>query len=298
MMIFWGIILLWGGDVCGEERKSTPLLVGYSARVFVDVDLEDAKAVTKLWTDTLTKQSGYKAGSSVTIYQDLQILEKDVKTKKIDLGVVTAHEFIEIRSKVPVDPIAVSESEGGAYEEMVLLARKEKTFLHFCDLKHKPIAVPRGLFMTAYQLWLETCLMREGILNPQTFFSAMKEVQKPSQAVLQVFFKQVEACIVNRTAFNTMGELNPQVAKELMPVFASPGIPGGVAFVRGAFDEQDKKSIIDTLMSMHTNPQGKQLLTFFRKKKLVPFKVEYLRSIEDLVKEHHDLQMRLAKKGQ
>ena len=298
MMILWGMILLWGGDVCGEERKSTLLLVGYSSRVFVDVDLEDAKAVTNLWTDILTRQSGYKAGANVTIYQDLQTLEKDVKAKKSDLLVVMACEFLEIKSRVTLDPILVSEFENGVYEEMVLLVRKEKNISSFSNLRHKPIAIPKGLFMTTCQLWLETCLMREGILNPKTFFSNMKEVQKPSQAVLQVFFKQVDACIVNRNAFTTMIELNPQVGKELMPVVTSPGIPGGVVSIRVDLDDQDKKSIFDTLTAMHTNPQGKQLLTFFRKKRLVPFKAEYLRTIEDLVKEHHDLQMRLAKKGQ
>lgn len=180
---------------------------------------------------------------------------------------------------------------------MVLLVRKEKAISHFSDLRHKPIAVPKGLFMTACQLWLDTCLMREGILNPQMFFSIVKEVQKPSQAVLQVFFQQAEACIVNRSAFHMMVELNPQVGKKLMPIVASPGIPGGIVCVRRDLDEQDKKTITDTITSMHTNPQGKQLLTFFRKKKLVPFKVEYLSAIEDLVKEHRDLHERLVKKG-
>lgn len=140
--------------------------------------------------------------------------------------------------------------------------------------------------------------MGEGILNPQTFFSIVKEVQKPSQGVLQVFFQQAEACIVNRNTFNIMTELNPQVGKEIMPVFASPGIPGGVVSLRVDLDQRNKKTITDTLTSMHTNPQGKQLLTFFRKKKLVPFKVEYLNAIEDLVKEHRDLHERLVKKGQ
>lgn len=110
--IIWGMMLLWGGSVCGEERKSTPLLVGYSSQVFVNVDLEDGKAVTKLWTDILTKQTGYKAGASVTIYQDLKTLEKNVKTKKLDLIVVTAHKFVEIGQRETLDPVAVSESAG------------------------------------------------------------------------------------------------------------------------------------------------------------------------------------------
>lgn len=298
MMILWGVILPWGGAGCGEERKPAPLLVGYSTKVFVDVDLEDAKVVTKLWTDILTKQSGYEAGATVTIYQDLQTLEKDVKAKKTDLLIVTAHEYVEIAPRVTADPITVSESDGGIYEEMVLLARKGRDVSHFSDLKNKPIVAPKGLFMTACQLWLETSLMREGILSPRTYFSALKEVQKPSQAVLQVFFQQADACIVNRNAFSMMGELNPQVAKELVPLLTGPGIPGGVAFVRADLDEQQRKDITKTLTSMHTTPQGKQLLTFFRKKKLVPFKTEYLRAIGDLVREHRDLQIRLAKKGQ
>lgn len=106
------------------ERKSGSLLVGYSSKIFVDVDFEDAKAVTKLWTDIFTRQSGYEAGAIVTIYQDLQTLEKDIKTKRIDLFVVTAHEFVMIKPKVTLDPIDVSETEERVYQEMVFLARK------------------------------------------------------------------------------------------------------------------------------------------------------------------------------
>jgi ABC-type phosphate/phosphonate transport system substrate-binding protein len=297
-ILLWGVILPWGGTGCGEERKLAPLPVGYSSKVFADVDLENAKVVTKVWTDILTKQSGYEAGAAVTFYQDLQSLEKDVKTKKADLVIVTAHEYVEIASRVAADPITVSESDGGVYEEMVFLTRKEKAVSYLKDLRNRPIAVPKGLFMTACQLWLETCLMREGIVTPRTFFTTLKEVQKPSQAVLQVFFQQVDGCIVNRNAFNTMGELNPQVSKELVPLFAGPGIPGGVTFLRGDLNEQEKKDIIKTLTSMHTTPQGKQLLTFFRKKRLVPFRSEYLRAIEALMQENQDLRMRMAKKGQ
>jgi len=246
----------------------------------------------------LTKQSGYNAGAFVSIYQDTHALEKEVRVKQTDLLILTAHEFLQIKPRMLFDPIFVSEIDQGIYEEMVLLTRKDKTVSSFTDLKYKPVVVPKGLFLTACQLWVETCLMREGVVTPRSFFSVLKEVQKPSQAVFQVFFRQADACIVNRNALATMAELNPQLGKELVALFTSPGIAGGIISVRKDLDDSERKDITETLLSMHTSPQGKQLLTFFRKKRLVPYKAEYVRGIEDLVKEHTNLELRLSRSGQ
>ena len=297
-VIFAAITLLGGHSAWGLTTRTTPLQVGYSSNVFVDVDVEDAKTVAKLWTDMLTKQSGYNAGASVTIYQDTHALEKEIRGKQIDLLLLTAHEFVRIKHRMLFDPILVPEIDQGIYEEMVLLTRKDKTISSFNDLRQKPVVVPKGLFMTACQLWIETCLMREGVVSPRSFFSALREVKKPSQAVFQVFFGQAEACLVSRNALTTMAELNPQLGKELVAPFTSPGIPGGIISVRKNLDESERKDAIETLSSMHKSPQGKQLLTFFKKKKLVPYKEEYLRGIEDLVKEHGNLESRLSRSGQ
>jgi len=43
-------------------------------------------------------------------------------------------------------------------------------------------------------------------------------------------------------------------------------------------------------------PQGMQLMTLFRLNKLVPFKDEYLESVESLLREHRDLTGRVAQR--
>ena len=55
----------------------------------------------------------------------------------------------------------------------------------------------------------------------------IKEAQKPSQALMPVFFRQADACVASRHYFEVNSELNPQIQRELMSISNSPGLAGG-----------------------------------------------------------------------
>jgi ABC-type phosphate/phosphonate transport system substrate-binding protein len=294
------VTLLWTGVGYGIDTVKDTMdelfapNVGFSSSVFGSVDKSDAKVATKILGDLLVKK--YK-GQSFTnkgepfIYEHVSELENAVKVKKVDLIVVVSNEFLEIRNPLLIEPIMVSSREKTVYEELLLLVRGDSGIKNVKGLRSKTILVPKLQFGPVYLGWLETVLMKEDCYD----MARIKEVQKPSQALLPVFFNQADACVASRHYFDVNSELNPQIQMELIPISISQGFAGGVIAFRKDYNERHKEVIKDILTSLHTDPHGKQMLLLFQMNKLAPFKLEYLNGMEALFKEHKDLKMRMAK---
>jgi phosphonate transport system substrate-binding protein len=269
------------------------LMIGYMASVFVDVDMDDARVVTKLWSDLVVRKKSGKA--ETTIYQDLSVLERDLKAGKVDMAILVANEFMELRNRAPLEAIMVSSREKEFYEELYLLVRKDSGIRSVKDLRNKTFILQKGQYAVVHKIWLETLLMKEGDHDARQFFSAVKDARKPSQAVMPVFFRQADACIITRNGFDVMAEMNPQLRNELLILARSPKIASGVIALRKDYREDRKETVRELLSTLHEDTQGKQLLTLFRMSKLVPFRQEYMTSMEAFLREHRDLKVRVAK---
>ncbi len=272
---------------------SFSLMIGYMATVFVDVDMDDAKVVTKLWSDLVVRKKRGRAETK--IYQDLPELERDLKAGKVDMAIMVSNDFVELRNRAPLEPIMVSSREKEFYEELYLLVRKDSGIRSVKDLRNKTFILQKGQYAVVHKIWLETLLMKEGGHDARQFFSSVKDARKPSQAVMPVFFRQADACIMTRNGFDVMAEMNPQLRNELLILARSPKIASGVIALRKDYREDHKETVRELLSTLHEDTQGKQLLTLFRMSKLVPFRQEYMTSMEAFLREHRDLKVRVAK---
>jgi phosphonate transport system substrate-binding protein len=102
--------------------------------------------------------------------------------------------------------------------------------------------------------------------------------------VLPVFFGVKPACIVDRLAFETMMEMNPQVGSQLVKVVVSEPYLDSITFMtrHGYVSERARRDLINALAELHQEPAGRQILTLFKVDQLVPFKEEYMKSVKDL----------------
>ncbi|HWR89397.1 MAG TPA: PhnD/SsuA/transferrin family substrate-binding protein [Dissulfurispiraceae bacterium] len=283
------------GKIHGADAQdpSFSIMIGYMATVFVDVDMDDAKVVTKLWSDMVVRKKRGRAETKV--YQDLPELERDLKAGKVDMAIMVSNDFVELRNRVPIEPIMVSSREKEFYEELYLLVRKDSGIKSVKDLRNKTFILQKGQYAVVHKIWLETLLMNEGGHDARQFFSSVKDARKPSQAVMPVFFRQADACIITRNGFDVMAEMNPQLRNELLVLARSPKIASGVIALRKDFREDRKETVRELLSTLHEDTQGKQLLTLFRMSKLVPFRQEYMTGMEAFLREHRDLKVRVAK---
>jgi len=136
--------------------------------------------------------------------------------------------------------------------------------------------------------------MRQGLPVSEHFFANIKRVNKASQAILPVFFQQADAAIVDRHAFRTMVELNPQLNEQLTMLASSPALIHSIVCLSRNSDEEVKKAILDTAFKLGNDTAGKQILTLFQMDRVALYKQSYLEAMTALAREHHDLATRLA----
>ncbi len=283
--------ILSASDLCGQEEGGEPpvLEIGYSAKLFYDVDITDARAATKVWVERLIQKTGEKAGSETIIFQDLSSVVKAVDNEKMDLVILLPMDYLKIRHRVPIVPHLIASVGGRPTYEYVLLVHKDLGVKNLAQLQNRSVIIEKLGKGSIPWMWTETLLLKYGLPDGRKFFSSIIEVRKISRAVLPVFFGQADACIVPLDAFETMVELNPQLGENLTALKTSPGFCRVLICFSQDILERFGGLLGESLLSLHGEPQGQQILTLFHIDRLVPFEPSHLNSVVELVEEYEAL---------
>lgn len=288
------LAFLWGGAGSADDRAApVHLAVGYSAQIFTDVDAEEARSITRAWAEQILRRRFRDGTSANFVLDDVASLEKAFLDKSVDLAAVISDEYVRLRDRVSIQPIFVTANERGPYHQIVLLVRRDGGIRSLADLRSKRLTVSRDQSRTIHLMWLETILMKAGISRVEDFFSTVKEVRRPSQAILPVFFQQADACLTTRESFDMVAELNPQIGRDLVALERSLDIAGGVLVFRSDYDPRTRRKITEILATLDADPQGSQLLGLFRMNRLIPWRPEYVVTVAALLKEHETLRLGL-----
>jgi phosphonate transport system substrate-binding protein len=225
-------------------------------------------------------------------------MEHDLKAKKLDLVFLTPGDFLELAGRTPLDPVMVSVAGKSHELEILILVRKDRHIRDFKELRNSVIAVPAKVIQhgTLYSLWVETLVMREGFHDMAAFFNSVRETPSPSQALMQVFFRQADACAVTSQTFELASELNPQIGREIMALARKDKLVGGIIAVRRDLSEEHKQKVRQVLATLHEDQGGRQLLVLFQLNRLVPYRADYIKTTEAFIAEHKKLMIKLGPK--
>jgi ABC-type phosphate/phosphonate transport system substrate-binding protein len=281
------------GARTGGEEPFAPH-IGYTSNSFVEVNINDAQLLAGRLTDYIASKRKGKADTR--IYTSMNGIESDLNSMNLDLIVLVGNEFVMLKSKSLLEPLFVAARGNDIYEQLVLLVRKDSGIRTFKELRGRTLINHRGQFAEIKNIWLETLVMRAGERDINKYFKFSKEVMKPSHAVLAVYFKQADFCVVTRNNFDVASELNPQLHKHLTIITESLPFAGGIVAIRKDYSHRNREIIRDILEKLHQDVQGQQLLTIFHKNKLVPFRPEYLTSLEAFLKEYSVLNANSARR--
>lgn len=257
-----------------ESGQYTPqfLRVGYSTKFLNDVSLADAQVAIDLWTKEMAKSSNMKLQPKAFIFDSLQSMVKALKNREIDMITLTATDFIKIKDKVALDPALVASKRGAADgDELALIVRRDQGIKDISQLKGKRLMVHAYMLDSAH-LWLHNLMSSKRLAHGERFFGSVQEVKKASQAVLPVFFKQADAVLVTKNAFETMTELNPQIARELVIINSSEKLMYGMICLNKHLSPSVRSDIMNSALNMHRSIAGKQILTLFQIDTISPFR--------------------------
>jgi ABC-type phosphate/phosphonate transport system substrate-binding protein len=286
--------------LCGDAQAEDPgrfhLKIGFSSRAFVNVPREDIRIAVQVLSQKVAKKTVGSAESR--IYDSSTEIEKDLKTRKLDVVALTPDEFIQLKARTPLEPVMVTVAGKNHEVELLLLARRESGLKRFAELKNMAVALPAesSQYSSMYRTWAENLVMKEGAGSLESFFSSLKETRNASQAVMAVFFRKADACVVSCHTFEVMTELNPQIARELKVIASISRLAGGVIVLRQDLPEGRKQKVSQALMTLHEDQEGRQMFVLFQLNRLAMFRPEYLKGTEALYEEHRSLKARIMRK--
>jgi ABC-type phosphate/phosphonate transport system substrate-binding protein len=271
------------------------LSIGYTGAAYQDISNTDMKAsVNVLMNKVAWKHFGR---GDTRFYDSLTDMAADLKTGKIQVLAMPIEEFMAVRNRIPIDPILVTISENGHENELVLLVRKDSGIRSISGLRGRSLIMPmkNPRCVNIYIAWLEILLKREKS-RMGSFFSTVKETRTVSKAVMPVFFRQADACVVTRQVLELTSELNPQISRELTVIASVDKLSQGIIAVDRRLSEEKREKIRESFLSLHQTPEGRQLLMLFKVNRLVPFAPGNLKATEALYAEYRALAFKGARR--
>jgi len=254
--------LIFTSSIVIAESESEDVRVGYSMGSFRSVNPKDAQIAIELWLAQLCRQSGISFKIKAHLFNNISELVQAIDNHELDFIGLNSCDYVTIRDKAQIEPALITTFGTNYGNEYILIVNKDMNIHNLSQLKGKKIILHIGSNPIPLP-WLNNLLKKQGLPEKDRFFNTGKEVDKASQAILPVFFRQADACIVTRRAFETISELNPQISQKLEPVITSPLFADSVVLFRKDYKSANKKIFIDTAINIKKYPQGKQIMTLF-----------------------------------
>lgn len=257
------VLNAWSGEN-PLSPESIPLVfrLGFSSASFAGVNENDAKAGMKAWAEMLFRNRGLLVNAETVVLPNVEAIAQAERRKEVDAVVLNADECRQLGPELVSGPFIAGLSGGRITEQYVLLVHRDSGIERVEQLRGRSLICLNNARMCLAPAWLETALAAARL--PRTnVLSRVTRMDKLSKAVLPVFFRQADACVVTRRGFNTMAELNPQVGQRLRVLASSPEVvPTGFCF-RYNYDNPLKEIILSEVSRIKDSPGGAQFMTLF-----------------------------------
>jgi phosphonate transport system substrate-binding protein len=210
----------------------------------------------------------------------------------MNVAIVDTWQFLTMNIHQQLKPFFTIAENGKLGRKYVVLTRRDSGLTNLAVLRGKDILQLEYVRSGVGKVWFDTLLLSEKLGAPETFFSNVEVVTKPTAAVLPVFFGKKPACVVDEGSFDLMKELNPQVGQILQVVAISDTLADVVVCLREEHWSSDKlkADTITALKELHLNPEGQQICTLFKIDRMIPFEDSQLDTIRNLRATYERLQ--------
>jgi ABC-type phosphate/phosphonate transport system substrate-binding protein len=291
-MAAWLVLFLAGVATYGpaqEAEPDHPFRFAFSTELMFNVKEDDARAAMKVWADTLIKEGAVSGDPNILFCRDVATMISALQNRTADGMSTSLNDFFVIRDKVKFSHYVFGVTNGSIFEEYVILVHVDSGINQIEELRGRSLNALRHPRTCLALPWLDTLLLEKGLKPAQGFCGRITEEDKLTKAVLPVFFRQVDACLVTRKGFKTMGELNPQVSRQLRVLVTSPEIVPGAFFFRAGFPQPQLGQFLAELTKVHTRPAGQQVLTVFQTERLEEHPASVMDSAISLLENHRRL---------
>lgn len=279
---------LWIGahalGVDGSGAAET-MRIGVTDTAFRNLNRDDALASFRVFVQISGTRHGHTIEPIVSVFPDAALLRQAATTGMIEIAWMDAW---DCAAPIPGERLQpaffTSWGPDRIDRRYLLLVRSESGVADVRALRGRVLVECPVIASEMARHWMESLLLTNGFGRPETFFGRIESVDKPSAAVLPVFFGKRDACVVDEAAFALLNEMNPQIGRSLRPVAASVPLPSSVLCLatNGWSSAKLERDVRAAMRDLHLEPGGLQLLTLFKGSRLVAFSDGPMRAVRDL----------------
>ena len=245
----------------------------------------DTKAAITVWAKNILGQSPVTEDSQLArVFDSTDEMVRAYESREIDGITMAAQDFFKVRSRP--DNVYLMEKNLSTGIRYALLVHRSGGIESIGQLKGRKVLIYSGQSMCLATPWLDTLLASRSMGLSQNVFGEVKRIDAASRAILQVFFRQTDACVVALDMYKTASELNPQVEKDLKPLVVSQELIPTFFFLHPQYDPRNRKGVDAAIAELDKTPAGRQVLTVFQADKLVKLPVSTLEGTFAMLAEH------------
>lgn len=273
------------------DKDPIEIRIGYSSLVFHEIKPQDASAAINTWTDVLEKNLYLKQKERAELvsflYFSFEEMEASLKRKDIDMLTVTSYDYFLLGEKFPIVPAIAGVIDDNIYSNYILLTHNDSGINTLSDLAKKILTQPKDKLNPLLNIWLNTLLISRKQPVKEIFFSKLKIEEKESNCIYSVFFKKADCAIVQKSVYNTVCLLNPQIQKSLKIIETSPDLVLSFTAMRKDTEPDRIKLIFDVTKNIQATTEGKSILNVFKIKRLVDISERELLPTKQLIEEYY-----------
>lgn len=229
---------------------------GFVQTIMGTINENDVKVAVNIWTKSLTKELSIPVDPVIFIYSALSEVKTDIEKSRVDVVYITTPQLFALQPLMDLDALVAVKQSGTITEEYILLVHRNNPANNVRDLKGKKLRVLDNARTSLSLNWLNIFLSEKGLGRPEAYFKNYKLVNKINEAVLPVFFKQADACLVTRNGFDIMIELNPQIARQMKIAATAPFYIPVIFGFRKTYQSQVKQLLLRDIQKMAESSSG------------------------------------------
>lgn len=261
--------------------------MGLSYASFGNINHNDAQAALKAWADSFVKERALPLTVNVRLYErELEIVEAFLE-ENLDAMTLTTEEFMQL--EVEPESIFLNVRGNDLYERYVIIVHRNSGISGPADLKGQKLIRHNSQRMVLALPWLEVLLADHSGGPIIKWLSDLTETDNPSKGIFQVFFRQTDAAVVTKDAFEIACELNPQLQKDLMILEESPPFITSLMFIRPGYQGNSREKIESGILDLHNTTAGRQVMVVFQSLRMEKHPVSILDNTTQFLSRYHRL---------
>jgi len=253
----------WLPGALSAAGTGAPVRMAFSESLVSDVNLNDARAALQVLIQRIAQHANLTVELDPKVFETTEEILARVRKGLLDAVALNVIEFRQGADVLDSSQI-VSEAGAAATEQYIIVVKRDGGIRRLGDLEGRRLYMLKTPKMCLAPAWL-SIILDEGRCGPaEQFFASVTADSKSSRVVLPVFFGQAEACLTSKRGFDTMCELNPQVARDLQPLAASPPMVINFYVFRKTFQGAYRDKLLAAIGIVCQGAAGQQLSALFQ----------------------------------